>query len=97
MHLARPLRDAIEAQPNRRVLVVVIAGKPGMRARHLDAELFVKLARKRVGSAFTRLDLAAGEFPVAFVDFPDGPLSEQKAAVGTLEDRSDDFDSGSHI
>jgi hypothetical protein len=62
-----PAADAEEMQPHVGVRIDELAGDPRRVAVGLDAELLVELAHQRLRRGLARLDLAAGEFPVAGV------------------------------
>src|SRR4051812_23127597 len=79
-------------QHHGRVLVSVHAGDPGIRSRHLDAELLVQLASERDLQVLSGIDLAAGKLPPARVDLARRAPAEEKRAVGALDHRRDDFD-----
>ena len=77
LDLASPRSDVEKLQANRGVRVGEPAGNPGERTIDGDAEFFLYLAYQRLAHGFSRLDLSAGELPVASVDLAFRALSEQ--------------------
>ena len=64
---AMPRNDAKELQADGGVRVAELTGQPWPRTINDDSQLFVELAHQRFAQALTRLDLAAGKFPVCLL------------------------------
>ena len=78
--------------PDRLYLTGMSRGEPRRVAVGHDAELLGELAHQRLRRALARLDLAAGEFPVAGVGLAFRTAAEQEAAVGLQDDGGRRFD-----
>jgi len=70
----------------------VDAGDPRRRGFDVEPELLVQFARERLRRRLVRLELAAGELPIAAVDLVRRPLREQDAPVRADEDGGGDVD-----
>ena len=92
MQLAAPRRHAKEIQPHRRMRIGEHAGNPRVRGLDLDPQFLAQLAHQRMVRCLARLDLAAGEFPIAGPDFIGRALGEEEGAVGALQDGGGNFD-----
>src|SRR5262249_27203246 len=83
-------------QAHGRVRVDEQAGDPGGGALDLRAQLLAYLTLQGVDDGLVRLDLAAGELPVARVDLARGTPCEQDLPVGTGQHRHGDVHRGRH-
>ena len=65
---------------------------PRFGRHNLDAEFFDEFALECIEYAFTRLDFAAGEFPITLVWLARRALSEQDVAIRFHQDTDRDVD-----
>ena len=78
--------------PYRGVRIGEYLGQPRMGMLHCDSEFFVEFTRKRRDHRLAGLDLAAGKFPVPFVDLSRRASPKQETAIGSKYDRNRDID-----
>ncbi|KAG1441127.1 hypothetical protein G6F57_018801 [Rhizopus arrhizus] len=81
-----------EGQADRRVRVDVHVGDPLARLRDADADFFLQFTGQRLQHGFTRLELAARQFPPARPWLAFGPLAQQQHAVGAQDQAGGDVD-----
>ncbi|MNL20435.1 hypothetical protein D3C87_1416830 [compost metagenome] len=85
LRLAFPRGHVAERQAHRGVRIHVHIGHPRPRLCHADAQLFLQFAGQRFQHGFTRLQLAARQFPPARPRLAFGPLAQQQHAVGAQD------------
>ena len=86
LHDAAPFCNAEEMQPHVGMLIDMFAHDPGRCPQHLDFQFLPQLPRQGGTGRLAKLDLAAGEFPVAGVEGIGGALAEEKRAIRPLDD-----------
>src|SRR5262245_29852190 len=97
MGFAAPSPHAEEMESHSGVRIGVHARDPRRGELDIHAEFLVELTGERVRWRFALLDLTAGKFPIAAIDFAGRALRQQKAAVRPQEHACGDVYDARHF
>lgn len=92
LDFSRPSSHPVKEQSDICMGIVELLGYPGKTVLHENAEFFMQFAYQRRLGRLPRFNLAAGKFPIAFINFPGWTLREKKTAIIALDHGRDDGD-----